>query len=230
MTDTVSQPTEQGLAQATSYTKSNAAQDSTLQHKTNPQELEHRYYQYLRDHQYASTDALVHVLRWYLPYFEGFPRVLDIGCGHGEFLQLLTEQGHDAVGIDIDPAMVATCRERGLTAYEGDAISWLQGQEAAFDAIFSSNVIEHLDAPTVQALIQRAHTALRPGGLLLIDYTKGQSPEAANPLDPFGITLPRLVTLLEENFGEVGRLLPGLDTRKTNKEYRAITVVFQKNG
>lgn len=72
--------------------------------------------------------------------------------------------------------------------------------------------------------------ALKPGGLLLIDYTKGQSPEAANPLDPFGITLPRLVTLLEENFGEVGRLLPGLDTRKTNKEYRAITVVFQKNG
>lgn len=72
--------------------------------------------------------------------------------------------------------------------------------------------------------------ALRPGGLMLLDYTKGQSPEAANPLDPFGISLPRLVALLEENFGAAGQLLPGVDTRKTNKEYRAVTVVFQKNA
>lgn len=72
--------------------------------------------------------------------------------------------------------------------------------------------------------------ALRPGGLMLLDYTKGQSPEAANPLDPFGVALPRLVSLLEENFGGLGQLLPGIDTRKTNKEYRAITVVFQKNA
>lgn len=72
--------------------------------------------------------------------------------------------------------------------------------------------------------------ALRPGGLMLLDYTKGQSPEAANPLDPFGIALPRLVALIEENFSDHGQLLPGLDTRKTNKEYRAITVVFQKNA
>lgn len=72
--------------------------------------------------------------------------------------------------------------------------------------------------------------ALRPGGLMLLDYTKGQSPEAANPLDPFGITLPGLVSLLEDNFAAAGQLLPGVDTRKTNTEYRAITVVFQKNA
>lgn len=71
--------------------------------------------------------------------------------------------------------------------------------------------------------------ALRPGGLMLLDYTKGQTPEAANPLDPFGISLPRLVALLEENFNDQGKLLPGIDTRTTNKEYRSIAVVFQKN-
>lgn len=138
-------------------------------------ELEHRYYQYLRENNYSSTDALLDVLRWYLPYFDGYQRVLDIGCGHGEFLQLLQAAGHEAVGIDIDPAMVATCHAQGLTAYEGDAIAWLQREQEPFDAIFSSNVIEHLDAPTVQTLIRSAHSALHPGGLLLMGTPNPES-------------------------------------------------------
>ena len=137
--------------------------------------LEYRYYQYLRGNQYATSDALLDVLRWYLPYFEGFTRVLDIGCGHGEFLQLLQEHGHEAVGIDIDPAMVATCRQLGLTAYEGDAGDWLAGQETQFDAIFSSNVIEHLEAQQVQRWIRQAYDALRPGGMLLIGTPNPES-------------------------------------------------------
>ncbi|MCB0189809.1 MAG: class I SAM-dependent methyltransferase [Caldilineaceae bacterium] len=148
-----------------------AAPTSTADYR----DLEHRYYQYLRDRDYSSTDALLRVLRWYLPHFDGFHRVLDIGCGHGEFLQLLEEAGHEAVGIDIDPAMVATCQARGLTAYEGDVLTWLTTQEQPFDAIFSSNVIEHLDAPTVQTLIRHAYKALRPGGLLLIGTPNPES-------------------------------------------------------
>jgi len=146
-----------------------------VQDQARQRDLEHRYYQYLRDHDYSSTEALLRVLRWYLPYFVGFHRVLDIGCGHGEFLQLLQEEGHEAVGIDIDPAMVATCRAQGLTAYEGDVIAWLNTQTETFDAIFSSNVIEHMDAPMVQALIHGAHKALRPGGLLLIGTPNPES-------------------------------------------------------
>lgn len=141
----------------------------------NHNDLEHRYYQYLRAQEYSTTDALIEVLRWYLPHFEGFSRVLDIGCGHGEFLQLLQEHGHEAVGIDIDPAMVDACHTRGLTAYEADAISWLATQTEQFDAIFSSNVIEHLDAATVQQLVQQAFTALRPGGMLLLGTPNPES-------------------------------------------------------
>ncbi len=149
--------------------------DSTPDSAPDSANLEYRYYQYLRGNQYATTDALMAVLRWYLPYFEGFTRVLDIGCGHGEFLQLLEEDGHEAVGIDIDPAMVATCRQLGLTAYEGDAGAWLAGQTAQFDAIFSSNVIEHLDAQQVQTWIRQAYGALRPGGMLLIGTPNPES-------------------------------------------------------
>lgn len=148
----------------------------TTSHQSDPRsDLEHRYYGYLRNQGYATTDALLGVLRAYLPYFKGKTRVLDIGCGHGEFLQLLVAAGHEAVGVDIDPAMVAACTAQGLTAYEADVLDWLPTQANSFDAIFSSNVVEHMDAQTVQQLIQGAYTALRPGGLLLIGTPNPES-------------------------------------------------------
>ncbi len=72
--------------------------------------------------------------------------------------------------------------------------------------------------------------AMRPGGLMLLDYTKGQTPEAANALDPFGTTLEALTDLLAEKFGDRTRLCPVLDTRKTNKEYRAQVVILEKTA
>ncbi len=72
--------------------------------------------------------------------------------------------------------------------------------------------------------------ALRPGGLLLLDHSKGQSPDAANPLDPFGITFERLVQFFEERFGDYGELKDAIDTRKQNKEYRARVLVFEKSS
>lgn len=138
-------------------------------------DLEHRYYDYLYSQGYTSNAALRKVLQWYLPYFDGFHRVLDIGCGNGEFLAILQTAGHEAVGIDIDPAMVAECRQQGLTAYEADVVAWLPTQAEQYDAIFSSNVIEHLDAKTVAALVSGAYQALRPGGLLLLGTPNPES-------------------------------------------------------
>ncbi len=149
--------------------------DATAASDQSPTDLEHRYYQYLRGHDYSSTGALVAVLRDYLPHFANHERVLDIGCGHGEFLQLLQEAGHDAMGVDIDPAMVAACQAEGLTAIEADAISWLATQDQQFDAIFSSNVIEHLTVEQVQQLSRHAYRALRPGGMLLLGTPNPES-------------------------------------------------------
>ncbi|MBX3010553.1 MAG: methyltransferase domain-containing protein [Caldilineaceae bacterium] len=138
-------------------------------------DLEHRYYEYLYSKGYSSNEALQQVLRWYLRYFQGFHRVLDIGCGNGEFLRLLQEAGHEAVGVDIDPAMVAQCQAQGLTAYTADVLIWLPTQAGQYDAIFSSNVIEHLDAKTVLAVVEQAYQALRPGGFLLLGTPNPES-------------------------------------------------------
>lgn len=138
-------------------------------------DLEHRYYDYLYSKGYSSNEALLRVLQWYLTYFQGFQRVLDIGCGNGEFLQILQAAGHEAVGVDIDPAMVEQCRAQGLTAHTADVRTWLPTQAGHFDAIFSSNVIEHLDAPTVETIVAGAYQALRPGGLLLLGTPNPES-------------------------------------------------------
>ena len=53
-------------------------------------------------------------------------KALDLGCGRGEWLELLQDQGIDAIGIDLDPGMLSACKERGLNAQEGDALAALK--------------------------------------------------------------------------------------------------------
>lgn len=70
--------------------------------------------------------------------------------------------------------------------------------------------------------------SLRPGGWLLLDHTRGHGPDSANALDPFGVTFDRLTAMLQEQFAGTARLLPVIDTRETNTEYRARVVVLEK--
>ncbi len=72
--------------------------------------------------------------------------------------------------------------------------------------------------------------SLRPGGLLLLDHTKDQTPETSNALDAFGITFEGLEQMLRDQFSDLGELLPVIDTRRTNPEYRARVVVFARKG
>ena len=53
-------------------------------------------------------------LAYYVPFFAECRRVLDVGCGEGQFIELLQDKGTEAAGIDLDAGMVAVCREKGL--------------------------------------------------------------------------------------------------------------------
>jgi O-antigen chain-terminating methyltransferase len=96
--------------------------------------------------------------------------VLDAGCGRGEFLALCAEAGLDARGVDIDEAMVARCREAGLTAERGDLLAHLEAlPDASLGGVFSAQVIEHIPAEAFIALVRLAQAKLRPGGVLLCE-------------------------------------------------------------
>ncbi|MEN9726129.1 MAG: hypothetical protein RL434_495 [Pseudomonadota bacterium] len=90
-------------------------------------------------------------------------RLLDIGCGNGDFLTLAREMGFRSSGCEPDPASVALCRARGLEVVEGDAHHPSLG-EGSFEVITMNHVLEHV---TDQArLLARALQLLAPGGRL----------------------------------------------------------------
>ncbi len=103
---------------------------------------------------------------FYVDDFRGCAPVLDIGCGRGEFLQLMREAGIEARGIDIDPDMVAFCRGEGLDVEQHDAIAYLEGlADGALGGIFCAHVLEHFPPQALLRLLGLAKAKLRPEGL-----------------------------------------------------------------
>lgn len=92
-------------------------------------------------------------------------KVLDVGCGHGEFLDLAKEAGFSATGIDLDTTRVAGCQARGLRAFCGQLpLPELAGE--TFDLIWCSHIIEHIDNP--HSFLDAVETHLKPGGIIAI--------------------------------------------------------------
>jgi SAM-dependent methyltransferase len=118
--------------------------------------------------------------REYVDDFRDAAPVLDVGCGRGEFLSLLAEEGIAAKGVDIDPDMAAFCRDQGLDVEEGDAVAYLDGlKEGSLGGVFAAQVVEHLKPAQLATFIALAASRLRPGGVLVA--------ETINPLSLFAL-------------------------------------------
>jgi len=106
----------------------------------------------------------------YLEYLPGSGKVLDLGCGRGETLEVLGSAGYEARGVDLSGQMVALCREKGLQAEEGDLLAVLEAQdEGSLTAVVSLHVIEHLPPPVIERLVRLSWRALEPGGVLILE-------------------------------------------------------------
>ncbi|MFB3854959.1 MAG: class I SAM-dependent methyltransferase [Vicinamibacterales bacterium] len=106
----------------------------------------------------------------YLPFFKGARDVLDVGCGRGEFLELLAEQGITARGVDINHEMAELCRSRGLDVVQGDAVQYLRGlPDDSLGGLFAAQVIEHLRPEALLTLLDLAQAKLRAGGWIVLE-------------------------------------------------------------
>lgn len=96
--------------------------------------------------------------------------VLDIGCGRGEWLQLLEERGVQAWGIDSSPVMADTCRSKNLEVTCGDALAVIGTvADQTLGALTLFHVVEHLPFPALYILIKEAARVLHAGGSILIE-------------------------------------------------------------
>jgi len=95
---------------------------------------------------------------------------LDIGCGRGKWLQLARDGGHEAAGVDSNPAAVQQCREGGFQVTEGDALEFLQStDDGSFAVISAFHVLEHCPFEYCLNLVYQIGRTLKPGGVLLIE-------------------------------------------------------------
>jgi len=108
--------------------------------------------------------------KFYLPYFLNKECVLDIGCGRGEFIELLLENGVSVKGIDVNRDMVEFCKSLGFDVDCADAQTYLSDiEEQSLDGIFMAQVAEHLPMEMLMDLIRLAYRALKPGGLFVVE-------------------------------------------------------------
>ena len=106
----------------------------------------------------------------YLKLFTGRSDVLDIGCGRGEFLQLLREHGVMGRGVDLNHEMVAECLAAGLDVREADGLSYLRDlPEGDLGGLIAAQVVEHLEPDYLLALLDEAFRVLRPGSPIALE-------------------------------------------------------------
>ncbi|HPT81547.1 MAG TPA: class I SAM-dependent methyltransferase [Methanosarcina thermophila] len=123
----------------------------------------------------GSRDDIKQRQSQFLEYFRGCSNVLDIGCGRGEFLELLNGEGIGVKGIDIDDDMVGYCLSRGFDVQKVDAVSYLeQLPDKSLDGIFIDQVVEHLDPAYLVKLLRLCYQKLNYGYYLFA--------ETVNPL------------------------------------------------
>ena len=115
-------------------------------------------------------------VRFYLPFLRKARAgtkarpVLDVGCGRGEWLELLREGKLEAIGIDLNEAMVAQCKERGLKVVQGDGIEFLRNlADSSQGAVTGFHIIEHLPLEVLIQLVMHSRRVLKPGGIAIFE-------------------------------------------------------------
>jgi O-antigen chain-terminating methyltransferase len=95
---------------------------------------------------------------------------IDIGCGRGEFLEVMAEDGLAAIGVEISDTQARQARDKGNMVVVADARSFLSRLESrSITAVTGVHIVEHLPFEELVALVQEVVRVLRPGGLALFE-------------------------------------------------------------
>ena len=163
--------------------------------------MQNQFYLQLENHFRGSEQQITERLQQYVPLLEELEKnpnraAIDIGCGRGEWLGLLGKRQWQAVGIDLNAAMVESCQKQGLKAQEQDALSYLASlPDQSQSLITGFHIAEHIPFDSLLEIIQQAYRVLLPQGVLVLEtpnpenlqvgaHTFYMDPSHRHPLPP----------------------------------------------
>lgn len=140
------------------------------------------FYVAFEDQFRGQREEILNRLKVYLPLIAetnignpDFP-ILDVGCGRGEWLELLQESGYTARGLDINKVMVEQSRSRGFDVIEADVMLYLQSlPDHTLGAVTGFHIIEHLTFPILMKFFSEVARTLKPGGLAIFETPNPQN-------------------------------------------------------
>ena len=171
------------------------------------------FYRAFEERYRGSRELIRERLAIYLPFVTPLRQIyhptvaLDLGCGRGEWLELLQSHGFESLGIDMDGGMLAACVERELPAIQGDAVTYLKSLANESQCIISGfHVAEHIAFEDLNTLVIQSLRVLKPGGLLILETPNPENlivgscnfyldPTHQRPIPP------QLLSFLPEHYG-----------------------------
>lgn len=140
----------------------------------------------------GSRNSIKEIQSVYVPYLKinGGGIVLDIGCGRGEFLELMMDNGIAASGVDSYEPFVHYCNERGFTVQLSDALTHLYAlEDCSLGGIFMSQVVEHLSNDYINVLVTTAYKKLKPGCYFILETP---NPDCLAAVSEFNIDMSHI--------------------------------------
>jgi SAM-dependent methyltransferase len=173
------------------------------------------FYRAFEDRYRGSRALIKSRLLVYVPFIEplksvyGEHKAIDLGCGRGEWLEILREIGYVELGVDLDDHMLAACRGLGLKVQTEEAVEFMKGLPDESQLVVSAfHLVEHILFESLQTLVQEALRVLKPGGLLILETPNPENivvgtvnfyldPTHQRPIPP------QLLSFLPEHYGFV---------------------------
>lgn len=171
------------------------------------------FYRAFEDKHRGSRDLILSRLRVYLNFISPLKEIypvaptIDLGCGRGEWLELLLQEGFLPKGVDQDEGMLQGCLDGNLSVEKADIIEYLSALSDESQTIVSAfHVVEHISFDQLRTVVSEALRVLKPGGLLIMETPNPENIVVATRnfyLDPTHQRPipPQLLSFLPEYYG-----------------------------
>ncbi|BCD60702.1 MULTISPECIES: methyltransferase domain-containing protein [unclassified Nitratiruptor] len=134
-------------------------------------------YYILFENIFYNSEAVKNLQKNYLPYIKS-GKIVDIGCGRGEFLEILKNNNYQAIGVEINDELVKLLKKKGFHIFKQDANTFLK-EHQGFDTIVALEVIEHFETDYLKEFLHLSFQTLNKKGIVIL--------ETVNPLANTGL-------------------------------------------